>query len=76
MIDSAGNRLFNLTTAAAFLGVRPSTVREYIHRGELRARLIGCRWRISQADLLSFYEAAPASWEECQQRLVSRRTKS
>ena len=37
--------------ALQLLGLRPRTVREYVHRGELSGRLIRKRWRFRRDDL-------------------------
>jgi excisionase family DNA binding protein len=48
--------------AAELLGLRPRTVREYLHRGELSGRLIRKRWRFRRNDLAEFL-ARPPEWE-------------
>ena len=48
--------------AARILRLRPRTVREYVHRGELGGRLIRKRWRFRRKDLAEFLERPP-EWE-------------
>ena len=55
-------RLLTVTEAAQILGLRPRAVREYVHRGELRGRLIRERWRFRRKDLAEFLGRAP-EWE-------------
>ncbi len=55
-------RLFTVREAAQLLGLRPRTVREYVHRGELSGRLIRKRWRFRRNDLVEFL-ARPSEWE-------------
>ena len=55
-------RLFTVSEAAQILGLRPRAVREYVHRGELRGRLIRKRWRFRRNDLAEFLERPP-EWE-------------
>jgi excisionase family DNA binding protein len=54
--------LFTVTEAAQILGLRPRTVREYVHRGELSGRLIRKRWRFRRNDLAEFL-GRPPEWE-------------
>ena len=54
--------LFTVTEAAQILGLRPRTVREYVHRGELSGRLIRKRWRFRRKDLAEFL-GRPPEWE-------------
>jgi excisionase family DNA binding protein len=58
-----GDRLLTLREAAEVLRLNPRTVREYVSRGEIEGRIIGGRWRFRRADLDSFYENAPRSWD-------------
>ena len=58
-----GDRLLTLAEAAEILRLNPRTVRAYIQRGEIEARIIGGRWRIRRADLDAFFENAPSEWD-------------
>ena len=46
-----GDRLLTLSEAADVLRLNPRTVRAYVKRGEIEARIIGGRWRFRRADL-------------------------
>jgi excisionase family DNA binding protein len=59
---SGSDHLLTLKEAAEVLRLHPRTVREYIRRGEIQARLIGRRWRLRRKDLDSFFEKAPTEW--------------
>ena len=48
---------------AARLKVTTRTVAEYQARGELHGRLLGNRWRYTEASLCTFLEALPCRWE-------------
>ncbi len=58
-----GDRLLTLPEAAEVLRLNPRTVRAYIQRGEIEARIIGGRWRFRRADLDSFFANAARSWD-------------
>jgi excisionase family DNA binding protein len=60
---SIGDRLLTLQEASAVLRLNPRTVREYVQRGEIEARIIGRRWRFRRADLDAFFESAPRYWD-------------
>ena len=45
-----GERLLTLREAAEVLRLNPRTVRAYVRRGEIEARIIGGRWRFRRAD--------------------------
>jgi excisionase family DNA binding protein len=60
---SVADRLLTLREAAEFLRLHPRTVREYLRRGELDARLIGGQWRFRRKDLDAFFENAPRGWD-------------
>ena len=58
-----GEHLLTLREAAEVLRLNPRTVREYVRRKEIVGRIIGGRWRFRRADLDSFFENAPPSWD-------------
>ena len=58
-----GDRLLTLQEAAAVLRLNPRTVRTYVQRGEIEARIIGGRWRFRRADLDVFFENASRYWD-------------
>jgi excisionase family DNA binding protein len=58
-----GDRLLTLREAAEILRLNPRTVRTYVQRGEIEARIIGGRWRFRRTDLDSFFESAPRYWD-------------
>ena len=58
-----GDRLLNLPEAAEVLRLNPRTVRAYVKRGEIEARIIGGRWRFRRADLDAFFENASRYWD-------------
>jgi len=58
-----GDRLLTLQEAAAVLRLNPRTVRTYVQRGEIEARIIGGRWRFRPADLDAFFENASRYWD-------------
>ena len=58
-----GDGLLTLHEAAEVLRLSPRTLREYVKRGELEGRIIGGQWRFRRADLDSFVENAPRSWD-------------
>ena len=58
-----GERLLTLREAADILRLNPRTVRAYIQRGEIEARIIGGRWRFRRADLDTFFESANSHWD-------------
>jgi excisionase family DNA binding protein len=58
-----GERLLTLKEAAEVLHLSPRTVREYVRREEIECRVIGGRYRFRRADLDTFYEKAPRSWD-------------
>lgn len=58
-----GDRLLTLREAAEILRLNPRTVRTYVQRGEIDARIIGGRWRFRRVDLDSFFESAPRYWD-------------
>ena len=61
-VPPIGDHLLTLREAAEVLRLSTRTVREYILRGEIEARIIGRRWRLRRADLDAFYEKARRSW--------------
>ena len=58
-----GERLLTLREAAEVLRLSARTVREYVKRREIKAKLIGKRWRFRRADLDAFFENAPSEWD-------------
>jgi excisionase family DNA binding protein len=58
-----GERLLTLPEAADVLRLNPRTVRAYVQRGEIEARIIGGRWRFRRADLDAFFESASRYWD-------------
>ena len=58
-----GDHLLTLREAAEVLRLSTRTVREYILRGEIEARIIGGRWRLRRAGLDAFYEKARRNWD-------------
>jgi len=58
-----GESLLTLREAAAVLRLNPRTVREYVRRGEIEARIIGKQWRFRRADIDAFFESAPRYWD-------------
>jgi excisionase family DNA binding protein len=58
-----GDHLLTLSEAAAVLRLNPRTVRAYVKRGEIEARIIGGRGRFRRADLDAFFESAPRYWD-------------
>jgi len=56
--EPIGDRLLTLQEAAAALCLNPRTVRTYVRRGGIHARIIGGRWRFSRADLDDFRRSA------------------
>jgi excisionase family DNA binding protein len=58
-----GDCLLTLEEAAGVLRLNPRTVRAYIRRGEIEARIIGGRWRFRRADLDCFFESASRYWD-------------
>ena len=58
-----GDRLLTLGEAAGVLRLNPRTVRAYVKRGEIEARIIGGRWRFRRADLDAFIESASRYWD-------------
>jgi excisionase family DNA binding protein len=58
-----GERLLTLREAADVLRLNPRTVRAYVRRGEIGARIIGGRWRFRRADLDTFFEKAARWWD-------------
>jgi excisionase family DNA binding protein len=58
-----GESLLTLREAAAVLRLNPRTVRAYIQRGKIEARIIGGRWRFRRADLDSLCESASRYWD-------------
>jgi excisionase family DNA binding protein len=61
-VPPIGDHLLTLREAAEVLRLSTRTVREYILRGEIEARIIGRRWRLRRSDLDAFYEKARRSW--------------
>ena len=57
------DEFLTLREAAKVLRLHPRTVREYIRRGELKARIIGRRYRFRRSDLDTFFENAPTNWD-------------
>lgn len=43
--------LIRVSAAAKILGIHPVTLREWIHAGKIPGFRIGCRWRLSRADV-------------------------
>lgn len=60
--NTAGSFL-TLREVAEMLRLHPRTVREYVRRGELQARIIGGRYRFRRCDLDAFFENAPSKWD-------------
>jgi excisionase family DNA binding protein len=58
-----GEHLLTLREAATVLRLNPRTVRSYVQRGEIEARIIGGRWRFRRGDLDAFFESAPRHWD-------------
>jgi excisionase family DNA binding protein len=58
-----GDRLLTLEEAAGVLRLNPRTVRRYVQRGEIEARIIGGRWRFRRAALDTFFESASRYWD-------------
>src|SRR5437879_11733615 len=58
-----GDRLLTHQDAAEVVRLSARTVREYVSRGEIEARIIGGRWRFRRADLDAFFENAPSDWD-------------
>jgi excisionase family DNA binding protein len=58
-----GDRLLTLREASDVLRLSTRTVREYVKRGEIRAKIVGKRWRFRRADLDAFFENAPSEWD-------------
>lgn len=58
-----GEHLLTLREAAEVLRLNPRTVRAYVRRGEIEARIIGRRWRFRRADLDAFFESASRNWD-------------
>lgn len=58
-----GDRLLTLGEAAEILRLNPRTVRAYVKRGEIEARIIGGRWRFRRGDLDAFFENASRYWD-------------
>ena len=58
-----GDRWLTLREVAGVLRLNPRTVRAYVQRGEIEARIIGRRWRFRRADLDAFFESASRSWD-------------
>jgi excisionase family DNA binding protein len=58
-----GERLLTLSEVAEVLRLNPRTVRAYVQRGEIEARIIGGRWRFRRGDLDAFFERAPRYWD-------------
>jgi excisionase family DNA binding protein len=61
--EPIGDRLLTLEEAAEVLRFSARTVREYVHRGEIKGKIIGNRWRFKRADLDAFFENAPRNWD-------------
>ena len=61
--EPIGDRLLTLREASTVLRLNPRTVRSYIQRGELEARIIGGRWRFRRVDLDIFFEKAARWWD-------------
>lgn len=62
-VASIGDHLLTIREAAEVLRLSTRTVREYVHRGEIKGRMIGNRWRFRRADLDAFFEEAPRNWD-------------
>jgi len=58
-----GDQLLTLGEAAEILRLNPRTVRAYVKRGEIEARIIGGRWRFRRGDLDAFFENASRYWD-------------
>ena len=58
-----GDHLLTLREAAEVLRLGTRTVRKYILRGEIEARIIGGRWRFRRADLDAFFANARRNWD-------------
>jgi excisionase family DNA binding protein len=63
IVKPIGDRLLTLGEAEAILRLHPRTVRAYVKRGEIEARIIGGRWRFRRGDLDAFFESAPRYWD-------------
>lgn len=48
--------MHTLAEAAALLGLSPSTLRNQVHNGRLRGRLIGKTWIISSREIARYRE--------------------
>ena len=58
-----GDRLLTLREAAEVLRLSTRTLRDYLQRGDIEARIIGGRWRFRRADLDAFFANAPRNWD-------------
>ena len=58
-----GDRLLTIEEVAQVLRLNPRTVRAYVQRGEIEARIIGGRWRFRRGDLDAFFENASRYWD-------------
>jgi excisionase family DNA binding protein len=58
-----GDRLLTLVEDAEILRLNPRTVRAYVQRGKIEARIIGGRWRFRRADLDAFFANARRNWD-------------
>ena len=58
-----GDRLLTLPEVAEILRLNSRTVRKYVRRGKIEARIIGGRWRFRRADLDAFFESASRCWD-------------
>jgi excisionase family DNA binding protein len=57
---TAAEKIYSTEEAAAILGVKPETVRQWIRKGELGAVKAGPRlWRVRESDLQKFLQTKP-----------------
>jgi excisionase family DNA binding protein len=62
-VPAIGDKLLTLREAAEILRLSTRTVREYVQRGEIEARIIGGRWRLRREALDAFFANAPRTWD-------------
>ena len=52
-------KLFELTELEEALGVTHRTLLEYVRTGKLKAVKVGGKWKVSEANLMSFINGEP-----------------
>jgi len=56
MIAIINTKLYSVEDLVTLLNLSDRTVRAYLREGKIRARKIGLRWRVTEANLKKFLE--------------------